>query len=967
MTQEHQQSLTAYGAKIWGAWLVVGTVLGTALLLEFHRLEHESLRVARERGATLFELIENTREWNARHGGVYVPVGPNAQPNPHLENPERDLTSSSGKRLTMINPAYMTRQIAELAEASSGARIHITSLRPIRPENSADNWERIALQSFEQGASERIEPMEVDGRPVHRYMGRLDVGKPCLRCHRKQGYKVGDVRGGISITMPAEAAQASLREHRQTAALASGVMFLMLGGLSHLSIRRHHVMLERLAQRSAEQEDEIRERTAELERERTRYQAMAEMSSDWFWEQDRDFRFVSFSGDHQHKGALPVERLLGHTRWEVSQLQTEPEAMAAHRKALEAHQAFEDFEYQIVNRNDELRWYRISGRPLNDAHGRFSGYIGTGRDITAIKRRETMLETLSEDTASVFGTAFFEVLVDRLVRLLNMRLCFVARLVDHNRRARSIAVSDAEDVLGSFEHELAGTPCDALHEGAVCIHPDNVAQEFPQDPMLAKLGIKSYMGVPIINQQGVAIGILAALDTRPLRVEHDLADLMRIFASRAALEFDRMDTENALRQSERLLKQAEEIAEVGSWELDFSNEAITWSEQTYRIFELNPETFRPNYDSFMAQIHPADRELVAASFDAAVRDHAPYEIEHRLRMHDGRIKTVLERGEVAYDESGQPQTVRGMVQDITARRAAEEQLRLAASVFSATHDGVLITDKGANIVDANPALCQMRGLARAKLIGRNPRIFKSGRQDKAYYRKMWSTLLETGHWRGEIWNQRVGGGIEPERLSISAVRDDNGETIRYIGVYTDISELKAQQRELELQAHHDPLTGLPNRRLLTDRLNQALARAERGADMVAVAFLDLDGFKPINDALGHDAGDELLVTIAQRLQAAVRGGDTVARLGGDEFVLVLLGLHSMNELEPTLHRVLEAVSQPCTTADTESTVTASIGVAIYPQDGATADVLLQNADVAMYESKRTGRNCYRLYRGSELG
>ncbi len=964
MTPPRPLPVTRYRAYVAGAWLLFATIVGVFVTLELLRIENEALAVARERGATLFQLVETTRTWNARHGGVYVPVGEYGVPNPYLELPNRDVTTTGGQRLTLVNPAYMTRQIAELAESGQGARIHITSLRPLRPQNAADAWERATLEAFERdGLRERIEPTTVDGRPAYRYMAPLRIEPACLQCHNSHDYRVGDIRGGISITMPATRAYGSVDDDSRATLLSGLASFLLLGGLAHLVLHRHRLMLRRLSDLTAQQARELDVRTAELARERARYQTMAELSSDWFWEQDEHCRFAAFSGDHNSKGGLPVDKLIGKKHWEIPLLGVPPEEMAHHRSAVEARREFAGFEYQILNANDELRWYSASGRPQYDEQGRFRGYIGTGIDVTARKRRESMLHTLSHDTASVFGQRFFATLAESLRKLLGARYCMIARLPEHSGQARVVVLSDAANEHALQHYPIQDSPCTWVLAGDICVFPDNADEAFPGARLLRELGAKSYVGVPIGASAARPLGVLAVMDTKALKLEQDIIDLVKIFATRAMLEFERMDAEDALRESSRLLNLAEKMAGVGSWEVDVGDRSMLWSEETFRIFGLDRRGFECTFDNYLGRTHPTDRPLVRETFEAALKDGGTFEVEHRIVLPTGGIRTVLQRGEVRCDDDGQPTSVHGMVQNITERRAAEEKLSLAASVFSATHDGVLITDPDGTILDANPSLCRMSGYDYQELVGRSPRIFRSDRHPKSFFVQLWKSLTELGHWEGEIWNRRKDGSVVPERLTISAVRDDSGRTTHFIGVHTDISALKAHQRELERQAYHDPLTGLPNRRLLIDRLHQSLAQAGRSGSMVAVAFIDLDGFKAVNDRLGHDAGDELLIEVGRRLGATVRAGDTVARLGGDEFVL-LVGIASPSEIAATLERVLADLRRPATVAGGEARVGASVGVAIHPEDGRDPEILLQRADAAMYEAKHAGRNRYCLYRGA---
>lgn len=288
-------------------------------------------------------------------------------------------------------------------------------------------------------------------------------------------------------------------------------------------------------------------------------------------------------------------------------------------------------------------------------------------------------------------------------------------------------------------------------------------------------------------------------------------------------------------------------------------------------------------------------------------------------------------------------------------------LQLTSSVFENTLQGVVIADSDGNIIDVNPSFTTITGYERNEAIGKTPRILKSGRQGPEFYEAMWQVLRTAGHWRGEIWNRRKDGEIYPELLTISSVRDESGQTSHYVAVFSDISQIKSHQQQLETIAHFDALTGLPNRLLLADRMRQAIAQTQRVDHLLAVCYLDLDNFKPINDMLGHEAGDALLVEIARRLKNCVRGGDTVARLGGDEFVLLLTELMHIDECEVVLQRILTAITMPCTIAGQSVAVSASIGLTLYPLDDADPDTLLRHADQAMYKTKQEGRAGYHLF------
>ncbi|MDD2699989.1 MAG: EAL domain-containing protein [Sideroxydans sp.] len=343
-------------------------------------------------------------------------------------------------------------------------------------------------------------------------------------------------------------------------------------------------------------------------------------------------------------------------------------------------------------------------------------------------------------------------------------------------------------------------------------------------------------------------------------------------------------------------------------------------------------------DVFMNGSASAEAELVLKS-----GQKVPYYFTGHISRRDGHSYLV------------------GIGTDITERKRSEDALRIIASVFDNSQEAILITDADNNILEVNPAFIDITGYTREEVLGRNPRLLSSGRHDRDFYRGMWQTLQRDRAWRGEIWNRRKSGEIYAELLSISAIRDDEDKLQRYVGVFSDISHLKAHEAELSRIAHYDALTGIPNRVLLADRMKQAIAQTAREQNMLAVCYLDLDGFKQINDTLGHDAGDQVLVEIASRIGKTLRGGDTVARLGGDEFVVVLLGLEKGEECMATLERLLTVISEPMAVKEQSLALSTSIGVSLYPLDDEDPDTLLRHADQAMYVAKQSGKNRFHIY------
>ncbi|SEI46563.1 PAS domain S-box-containing protein/diguanylate cyclase (GGDEF) domain-containing protein [Allopseudospirillum japonicum] len=305
----------------------------------------------------------------------------------------------------------------------------------------------------------------------------------------------------------------------------------------------------------------------------------------------------------------------------------------------------------------------------------------------------------------------------------------------------------------------------------------------------------------------------------------------------------------------------------------------------------------------------------------------------------------------------------GVQQDISERKQADERRRLFTSVFTHTHDGILITDTQGCIVEVNEAFTRLTGYTREEALGQRPSILHSGKQDSYFYEQMWSTLKAKGFWRGELWNRRKDGYLFAEMLTISAVRNTHGDTTHYVALFSDITELKHSQQRLEHLAYHDGLTHLPNRTLLAERMQQAMAQAQRHQNLLAIAYLDLDGFKPINDKYGHKVGDRLLVEVSQRLLALLNVGDTVARMGGDEFALLLTDIKSYEQMQQRIQEVLAciAASYMLEQVPAPLILSASIGVTLFPQDGSDPDTLLRHADQAMYTAKQAGRNGYHVF------
>jgi len=425
-----------------------------------------------------------------------------------------------------------------------------------------------------------------------------------------------------------------------------------------------------------------------------------------------------------------------------------------------------------------------------------------------------------------------------------------------------------------------------------------------------------------------------------------------------------IQVQQALEAERRRLAGIIEATDVGTWEWNLTTDETVFNERWagivgYTLEELGPSTF----GTWAKLLHPDDRtrseQALRALFDGQA---ARYECEVRVRHKDGHWVWILDRGNITErDQQGRPLWMMGTHQDISQRKQDEARLQLSASVFTHAREGILITDANARILEINEAFTAITGYQRSEVINQTPRLLRSGQHDPEFYRDMWASLLREGHWQGELWNRRADGELYAEMLTISAIRNADGDILHFVGLFNDITPLKLQQQQLENIAHYDALTGLPNRVLLSERLRQAMQSARSASETVAVVFIDLDGFKAVNDRYGHTVGDEMLIVVTQRLRGALCEGDTLARIGGDEFVVILNHAGSRENSEIALNRLLLAASAPVTLNDQPIQVSASLGATCFPADSADAEQLIRHADHAMYIAKQSGKNRFQWF------
>ncbi len=404
-------------------------------------------------------------------------------------------------------------------------------------------------------------------------------------------------------------------------------------------------------------------------------------------------------------------------------------------------------------------------------------------------------------------------------------------------------------------------------------------------------------------------------------------------------------------------------AHQGFYDLDIRTGLVIVNDEYANMLGYDPATFKETNAAWLERLHPDDRETMEKTYRSYVAGELPeFRGEFRQACADGSWKWILSVGNIVErNEQGVPLRMLGMHTDIDYLKQTEECLRLLAKVFENSGESIMVCDAANNIVDVNRSFTQVTGYLPEEVIGKNPRLLASGRHDAAFYQQMKQTLKEKGYWQGEIWNRRKNGELYPELLGISTACDAQGRLTHYIAVFSDITERKAIEARFQYLAHHDLLTHLPNRILLRDRFEQAIAHAARSNSLLALLFLDLDHFKQINDTMGHDIGDRLLQGVAERLVKCLREVDIICRQGGDEFIIVLTGLKDNGTVIQITQKILLQLNDPFDIDGIQIHASFSIGISLYPKDSMSFEGLLNKADTAMYIAKKQGRNTFRFF------
>ena len=461
----------------------------------------------------------------------------------------------------------------------------------------------------------------------------------------------------------------------------------------------------------------------------------------------------------------------------------------------------------------------------------------------------------------------------------------------------------------------------------------------------------------VTNSSGKPVGILSQTD---LALNQGLEPYLRLREVRAAVP-----------RPPLVVRGDQSLAEVASYMHRHHSDAVVvdCDEEGLGILtERDMVRFIARHTSNTLVNELATRPLLTVNEEDPLIHARDLLIDHRIR----HLAVVNQLGEVTgligYHDmlTGAEQMYLDDLREALEQRdqalaKSRRTLQLAERVIESSFEGIMVTDKDVCIEFVNPAFTQLTGYTAEEVIGRSPDLLSSGRHDSEFYRRMWNSLETHGYWRGEIWNRRKTGELYLELLTITAITDDDGNTTHYAGLFTDITQNRRNEEQIRQLAYYDALTGVPNRRLLEDRLEHAIRHAHRKEMLLAVMFMDLDRFKEVNDTLGHAVGDDLLLQFTTRVKDCLREDDTLARLGGDEFIVLLPEMERLSDVFAVADRLIEANKRPYQINGNQINVGSSIGISLYPEDGTTVQELINGADIAMYRAKREGRNRYKLF------
>ncbi len=685
-------------------------------------------------------------------------------------------------------------------------------------------------------------------------------------------------------------------------------------------------------------EARVAQRTAEILTVQRQLRATLDAIPDLVWLKDADGHYLSCNPVFERFFGACESDIAGKTDYDFVDREQADFFCENDRKAMMAGRPSINEEWLTFASDGRRRLFETIKAPMLDADGRPIGVLGVARDITSRVQAEQALQASQKRAQQYLNMAGVMLVVldaEGRIQLVNHKGCEILGM-------------DEADILGRdwFEHFLPEDIRQEMREAfAQMLEDDAEFGGYMENPVLRGDGTErrvAWNHAVLRDEAGRVNGVLSSGEdvTESRRAEQALRDsrerLQLLLDSMAEAAYG-VDAEGRCTFVNRAFLKT----------LGYPDESEVLGRNTHNLIHHTHADGRPYPESEcrMFRAYRANQTINACDEVFWRKDGTPLPVEYWSNpiVVDGTVVGAI-----------------ATFVDITSRMQAEAQLSLAAKVYEQSGEAIMITDAQCRIVMVNQAFTAISGYSETEALGQNPHMLSSGRHAPSFYAAMWAAITTEGRWQGEVWNRSKDGSLYLEMLSIIRVLDARGEVSHYIGISSDITQHKAAQAHIQRLAHYDPLTGLPNRVLLGDRIGHEISAAQRNRTQLAIMFVDLDHFKNVNDTLGHRVGDELLVTVAARLKAVVREVDTVARQGGDEFILVLPDTDSGGAAH-VAEKLLENIAQPCQIEGFELSVTLSIGIALYPADGEDYEMLSKCADAAMYRAKHDGRNAYRFF------
>jgi len=581
--------------------------------------------------------------------------------------------------------------------------------------------------------------------------------------------------------------------------------------------------------------------------------------------------------------------------------------------------------------------------------------MNNGSDSYSQEKVNEVLRKLTTSVSGCISCDYFEALVISLSKSLNLDIVFIGAIEGENDDLiRSEVVCINGKIVDNLTYSLTHTPCEQVINQIQCIHQEGVQAAYPKDKLLQKLDAEGYIGAPLLSSTGRPIGIIAALNTTPIKAPDFLAACFNLIVGRTASEMERMHTEQNRLKFHQIVDQSpiSVVITDTTGRIEYVNkyfEASTGFSQN-EVLGKNPSILKSGETSSLSYKKLWEHISSGDSWTGEFRNKRKDGSLYWEKANIGPLKNIKNEitGYIAIKE------------DISQRKLSDKKLRLASAVFETTSEAVMVTDRQNNIRAVNNAFSQITGYTIEEVIGKNPSILQSGHHDQHFYDAIFDSLAETDIWSGEVWNRRKNGEAYPEWLSISTMRDENDNIEGYAALFSDITKKKQDEARIQHQANYDPLTGLANRRLFSDRFSHALKEAKKQKHKIGLFFLDLDRLKCINDTLGHSIGDQLLQLVSSRLKDKLPTTNTVARLGGDEFAIIMTA-DNLHRIEDAASNILEFLSAPYCLNGKQTYAPASIGISVYPSDGDDTETLLRKADSSMYMAKTGGGSRFHFF------